>query len=458
MRSFRRVALVLGSAALGILAFPPFGWTALALVAWVPWLAALRGVRPDRALWLGYGHGLLLFGGTLSWLHGIFGLLAWPMLGVLAAFPAAFACLWAALGASLKSWGGRSCGAAIAWIGLEHFRAEWFTLAFPWITPGTALPPGLLTPWIGCCGISGLVIACGCSLLETARAPRVVGALLLAALGASIAWPWRAPDAAPHLRHRVALVQGEGLGLERLLALTRSIAEPVDAIVWPELALSYDPREHPRVEAALRLLLSEVGAELLVIGARARARDGDGASCNAALLLASEGWIGPQPKQRLVPFVEPRRAPRADDRLAHATALGRVATPICFDLDASGVALAAVDAGAELLLVPSLDPASWGRVERLQHAELARHRAAELGLWVAVASGAGRTQVLDPTGSRRAELPLDVPGVLVAEIASVRERTPFSRFGRALGPVCAFLSLALAVGLLLERRKRRPGA
>jgi apolipoprotein N-acyltransferase len=448
------MALIVASAALGILAFPPFGWSALALIAWVPFLAALRDLRPSRALWLGYGHGVLLFGGTLAWLHGIFGLLAWPMIGVLAAFPAVFALLYAALARGVQAWVVRTCGVAITWIGIEHFRSEWFALSFPWITPGTALPPCALTPWIGCCGVSGVVIACGSALLESSRIARALGVLWLAVLGASIAWPARALEIEAPLRRRVALVQGEGLGLERYLALTRSIAEPVDAIVWPELALSYDPREHPRVEAALRELLAEVGAELLVVGARAR--EGDGASCNAALLLAPDGWIGLQPKQRLVPFVEPLRVPRDGDRLAHATSLGRVATPVCFDLDASAVARSAVAEGAELLLVPSLDPAAWGAVQRAQHSELARHRAAELGRWVAVASGAGRTQVLDPVGARRAELPLGEPGVLVAEVGIAGERTPFARVGHLLGPVCTFLTLAAAAGLLLAYGKRPP--
>ncbi|MBL8896211.1 MAG: hypothetical protein JNM84_01225, partial [Planctomycetes bacterium] len=136
---------------------------------------------------------------------------------------------------------------------------------------------------------------------------------------------------------------------------------------------------------------------------------------------------------------------------------GRIATPVCFDLDASAVAAMAVADGSVLVLAPSLDPAAWGTTQRLQHAELARHRAAELGRWIAVASGAGRTQVLDPSGARRAELPLDAVGTLVAEVGFARESTPFARGGRWLGPLCTLLTAALVLGLLAAAVKRRRG-
>jgi apolipoprotein N-acyltransferase len=272
---------------------------------------------------------------------------------------------------------------------------------------------------------------------------------LLAALGTLAALPAHVVQPAPEDRRRVALVQGEGLGLERLLALSRSVGEPIDAIVWPELALAFDPRAFPRVEEALRALLADTGAALLVVGCRAL--DDAGEPQNAARLLGRDGWIGRHVKQRLVPFVDTGRA--SGGVAAHATPLGRIATPICFDLDASALAADAVADGAELLLVPNLDPAAWGDAQRSQHGELARHRAAELGRWVAVASGAGRTQVLDPRGARRAELPLDRPGVLIAEVGTARERTPYARWGRWCGPFCTFVVALLAVALLVAGAK-----
>lgn len=122
---------------------------------------------------------------------------------------------------------------------------------------------------------------------------------------------------------------------------------------------------------------------------------------------------------------------------AWETPLGQVATPICIDNDFSPVVREAVVAGAEFLLVPSMDAAHWTARQHLQHAELFRHRAAENGHWMAVASTSGLTQILDPSGRVTAALPLFEPGVLIGEISTRSPLTPFTRFGHWIGPAPA---------------------
>lgn len=149
-----RLLLTLLSTGLGILCFPPFHWHPLALVASIPLLLALRDAPPRQAVGLGLLYGLGLFAGTLNWLAALFGSMAVLLFFILAIFPTFFGVGMASLRGTLGDSKWLPLAIGILWTGLEYFRGEWFTLRFPWITPGTALPPGYLTPFIGVYGVS----------------------------------------------------------------------------------------------------------------------------------------------------------------------------------------------------------------------------------------------------------------------------------------------------------------
>jgi apolipoprotein N-acyltransferase len=101
-----------------------------------------------------------------------------------------------------------------------------------------------------------------------------------------------------------------------------------------------------------------------------------------------------------------------------------------------------------------MDAASWTARQHLQHAELARHRAAENGRWFVVSSSSGLTQVIDPHGRRIAQLPLFDPGVLVAQVGKRSDLTFYTRLGWLIGPTCTVLSVLLLVASsVLSRRQ-----
>lgn len=60
-----RLLLVVLGAGLGILVFPPVGWSAFAVMAWLPLVFALSDAKPAHAFYPGLLHGVLFFGVTM---------------------------------------------------------------------------------------------------------------------------------------------------------------------------------------------------------------------------------------------------------------------------------------------------------------------------------------------------------------------------------------------------------
>lgn len=151
----RFLGVVLSAGLVGV-SFPPLDWSGAGLVAWVPLMWALRGVDFKWAVRLGVIHGFLAFGITLSWTWNIFGTMAPALWFILALLTGLF-------GAGVylvRSVEGGVQGPVLAmwWTGIEYFRCEVFVLSFPWITPGTALPPSVWTSVVGVYGVSFFVI------------------------------------------------------------------------------------------------------------------------------------------------------------------------------------------------------------------------------------------------------------------------------------------------------------
>lgn len=440
-----RLLLTLSAVGLGVLAFPPFHWHPLALVAPLPFLLALRGARPAAAVLLGLLYGLGIFVGTLNWLVALFGSMAFLLFLILTIFPTIFATITASLGETASERRGFPFAIGVLWAGIEYFRSEWFTLRFPWITPGTALPPGHLTPLIGVYGVS-LLVATGCACLVW-RKPKT-GAVLLVSVALATYLP-QPPSGETTLK--IAAIQGEEVSFDELLHLSHDTPGKVDAFVWPELSVVPDVRTKPEQVKALQELLKEKGADLITLGTVTKLEDERW--MNTALTLGPDGVIGVHDKNRPVHFMDDGQP--ATEASVIETPLGKIATTICFDNDYEEVPRRVVTDGAELLLIPSMDAVHWTARQHLQHAELARHRAAENGRWVVVSSSSGLTQTIDPRGRRVARLPLFEPGFLVSEVGTRSGLTPYTRFGWLVGPACTILAVLLMIlSSILSRRKR----
>jgi predicted amidohydrolase len=148
--------------------------------------------------------------------------------------------------------------------------------------------------------------------------------------------------------------------------------------------------------------------------------DGDDI-CNTAVLVGPDGLIGSYRKTHL-PYLGVDRFTRPGDELAlFDTPLGRIAIEICYDLRFPELTRSLALAGADIVVLPT----NWP-VEAQANAELlAPARAYENRIYLLVANRVGRertaefcgrSQIVDPTGTRLAETDTTSEALLVADI------------------------------------------
>lgn len=440
MSIFVRVGLVLLSAVLGVLVFPPFGLWWLAVVAWVPLFFAIQGLSARPAFYVGLGQGFLLYGVTLSWLWGLFGpasVVLWIVIGAFVGVACALISFY-----KLSGFLGSVLAAAI-WVGCEFFRAEIYALHFPWITPGTGLPPNWLSPVVGVYGVSFLVIL-GSILLREAGKKRMLGvSFLVVLLGSGFVNP-----VSEGADVEVLALQNEEGSFEDKFEQTVGAFDGHAAIVWPELSLGRDLDEVGRLKGRLY----EFGRRndvVMVVGGSVDS--GEEMAYNAAITLDAGVEVGTHFKNKPVPLFNDGK--KGTEARSIVTSMGVIGTPICFDCDHESVIRRMVADGAEVILAPSLDAKPWSARQHDQHAELFRHRAAENGRWVVVAASSGRTQIIDNYGNRVATIPLMEPGVLEGEVRLETGRTLYNRYGWVTGWVCLVVAgMALLVAFFRNIR------
>ena len=445
-----RIIFVVLSSAMTVMVFPPAEIWWMGLLAWFPLLIGLHGVSPKIGFRLGLLWGLLTYAVTLSWLWSVFKFPAvgfWLLLGCfIGVFGVAYG--WVTTEKRKALWPGLL--AAVLWVGIEYFRGELFTLRFPWITPGTGLPPNALTPIIGVYGVTLVVLLGSAWLVTPGWLARLTGAGTLLVMTAFVM--------GPQMFHRfvggpvsngvfkVALVQSEEPSIDSYLDLTNSVPEVVDAVVWPEHSVSAtDVRKEVWSMEYLNRLVGD-RTKIVTVGTRT---DLEGVKWyNTAVTIGEEGVIGTHNKNRPVHFFNDGEA--AGDQKPFKTPVGMVATPICFDCDYSGVARRLTKNGAEVFLVPSMDPKSWTAKQHEQHGVLFRHRAAENGRYFAVASSSGVTQIIDQAGGVVKRLPLMEDEVLVGMVGLAQRQTYFTRRGWRLAPLCMWITLGILLWVFTE--------
>lgn len=256
MKIWYRILLIILSAGLITLTFESYNSpiSLLPLFAWIPFFIALQGISFRAGFRLGILQGFLMFSGTITWLYEIFGTLAPTLWFILALFFGAFGAL-----STLPILRNSPILLATIWTGLEYYRAEHFYLSFPWITPGTGMNPSVLTSIIGVYGVTFLIILS--SLYLTKRRFNLGGFLLLTLL--AISFDSNRPEI--QSPHRVALVQNESLNFDSYLIESQELKGEVDFIVWPELAINFDPNHQTFALKKIDTLLDS-STSLLVSG------------------------------------------------------------------------------------------------------------------------------------------------------------------------------------------------
>ena len=479
------VALGAVSAAMLILAFPPYNIWPLIFVAFVPMVLADNRVLPLRLAGLASAVGVGLW--LLVYLTMIFGL-------------------------SLDTWFMQAIAVLVGLLGFlsgrglrvfhEQTRYRWFVLSgivgivgvemirsfIPIIATHAFVGHAVHTqPWLiqpvsifSIYGLDVLIMLVNFALALAAldlfdrrwrwdELPAVdgrmrrrwlagTGILVVAWLGLSLSLLAGAPEDAPSVR--VAGVQhgyvrpghmdpdSQEARLEALSTRTRAAAgQGAQLVVWPELGLGFDPQAQHTEE--LRALAAETGAHILI--GYGLVSEGDWR--NEAVLLTPAGKFL-EVYGKNYPSGEPRIV-SSGVYPVYDTPLGRLAPISCNDVNNTAAARIPAAKGAQLVMVPTRMFAGVFKELPVQSV----FRAVENRVATVMVDGAFRITMVDPYGRILANqsLPDGGANTLIADVPLGSPNTIYTRLGDWVGWLSLGGFIALAVVQEVTKRQRKEG-
>jgi apolipoprotein N-acyltransferase len=424
----------------------------------VPWFVVLPRLSPDTAGTTGVLMGFVFYRIGLAWLLGIHGLLGAITILVLS--------VWMALASQCaRHIMTRLSSASMIWVlpfvftGQEILRCEGLAqFRFPFLALGYSQSPNHAVAQIASIGgvysITFLVVLVNAVIAHAVihHDRRSVGWLLatIAMVGSltMIVSASRHPVANPV---NVACVQAENARNRDWLALTRRALEHPSRpryVVLPEHTIAdYARPTHPLVRGLADLARSYHAC--ICVGAHTPAAPGS--SCdydNVSMLIGPDGTIvGKQAKFVPLPFFNDGAPARTQSTFV--TPSGTAGTYVCYDGLFTDIPRRTIDLGAQMLLVPNMDPQRWSAQERWQHAGMAPLRCIELRRCAVRANSAGVSQIIDTTGRVVAQrTDVEGPGILVGTVDPNHERTWFVRGGHLLARVLGVMYLIVVVAML----------
>lgn len=506
---------MLGALALAF-AFPKNGQAWLAPFGAAALFWAWQRLSWKRAFFTGWFAGTIFFAINYSWFTYTVGSYVGSLAFAVVLIPALVEALAWALSAVCFAVALRLCPAWLAPVAAAAAFTvfEWLRsigpVAVPFAQIGysqTSTPLGIFAAYIGCFGVTFVVMLLGGYLALAVRTRR---ARALATCAVIVGIAWAACYAAWPARHtvvptlRVAAVQGNipqslkandvQLGVDRYTAMTKRLAPLHPALViWPETVILTNlnfsdrywalsqlaPDERSDIEAQkayaakLRAQFAALAKSLnttLVVGSQDLHNGDEGLKIyNALYTFAPTGALmNVYDKRQLVPFAESLPAPAIFGHLPSANLIGRFghgrvnavipaggmlfAPLICWESAFADLVHAQLQGGAQVLIVPTDDAWFGDSSGTYQHAQIAQMRAIESGEWVVQAASTGISGIISPDGRWVESLQLDKQGVVVGNVGL----PPGSFFAR-IGPDpvaygCAVLYVLLILPSVMLKR------
>ncbi len=481
----RRTTLLLavGGGLLTEAGFPGLGWWPLTVVGLALLFLALAR---DSARWnalVGLLFGLALFVPHVTFVEAAVGLVPWLALaGAEAGLVAVFAAAWSWARRGEVIWRAARFQVpvyAALWVAVEELRSVWPFGGFPWGRLAFAQADSPLGRWAWAGGVplvSFLVAAAAAVLALGIVAARRVdlgvasGTLLgvAAILGSGLVLPLS--SAPTDGRLEVGAVQGNvpdrGLdsfsqarevlrnhveGTERL---AQAASRPLDVVLWPENSTDIDPRADTEAAGLVSRAAAAVDAPILV---GTDHYPETGGRLNSALLWdprngpgASYDKLHPTPFAEYIPMrglaravsdavdrvqtdMIPGSTVGAMDvdvpRLARTVTLG---VGICFEVAYDDIIRNTVQAGAELIVIPT-NNATFGRTDlSVQQLAMSRIRAMEHGRATVQVSTVGVSAFIDPAGVVLEQTDHWAAQQMAAALPLRTSLTPATRFGDAV--------------------------
>jgi len=470
-------------------AFAPLGWWWSAVPAFA--ILALVLHRPATTAPGGFGYGLLFglafYIPLLPWISGLVGAVPWLALALLCAlFPAVFGLL----AMTVRTLPGWPLWFAVLWVAVEWLKSTVPFGGFPWGVAAYSQSGGpLLTlARIGGAPLVSLAVtligfalcALAVELVDWMRRDRnavappsvVTAGVLIAAtlLAVGLVAPEvrrsaTGADGEPAVT--VAIVQGNvpRLGLEfnaqrravldNHVAQTLKLAEEVHAgrapqpqfVVWPENSSDIDPLANDDAAAQITTAAQAIGAPILIGGvvATADATPENPTATNSVIVWDPQTGPGERHDKKIVqPFGEylPWRdffrhlssyadragyfVPGTGNGVVHAAGVP-IGVTTCWEVIFDRAAREAVEAGAQVLAVPS-NNATFDQTMSEQQLAFARLRAVEHNRYVLVSGTTGISAVIAPDGRVLAKTEFFTPAFIDTQIRLQTAVTPATRF------------------------------
>ena len=477
-----------GAGVLFTLAFAPFDYAYLSILALSLLFACWQDISPRRALLRGYLFGLGEFGLGVSWVYvsihdfGGAGIASAGALTTLfVAFWAVFPALAAYLCAKLTNIN-RVLLMPVIWLLVEYLRGYWVLDGFPWLLAGYSqleTPLAGYVPVIGVYGTGFLVALSASFILFFAQYKNVKIAGVLVVLwvigGYLQTVQWTEAIGTPI---KVALIQGnitqdkKWLPENKIntLRLYKTLTEQhwdAKVIVWPESSIpAYLSEVNEIFLMPLNQLAQQHNTDLIV---SLPIDSASGERYNAAMTLGSH--IADYRKKHLLPFGETMpwqplsgfilsqlklrlgdfTAGASNQPLLSAGGYSFI-TSICYEDVFGDYAIKGLENAAYLINVTN-DGWFGDSIEPHQHLQMARMRALETGRFLLRSTNTGLTAIIAPNGSIIQQLPLFEVAVLSDNIIPMRGLTPYAKIGDA--PIMYVIALLLLGLLLYSRLKLR---
>ena len=439
-------------------AHPAAGWLifgyALALVQ----LTNQANVR--RAFYVGLATAVAGYAPQLAFFWNIFGPAA-VVLWVILAF-------WIGLFTAIICGATRRWGRAVSlwlipvvWTGVEYFRSELYYLKFSWLNLGYALPGyGTLTLPIkfGMYGEGFLVLAIVTVLAHWRwfRRPQMqwacVTLLSLWLAGFGLAVLLTCMSAARYERQTPPLViTGIQWEFPNAYTVAKSLDQALRKNPDSQIFVLSEYTLEGGVPDNLKTWCREHG-RFLVVGGRDFVTNH--VYYNTAFVVGTNGEVVfSQVKSVPIPFfIDGLPAPR---QAVWNSPWGKIGLCICYDLSFTRVTDELIRQGAQLLIVPTMDVAEWGRHQHELHARVAPVRGAEYGVPIFRLASSGISQAV--TGYGQVVARTTYPGG--GEVLTARLRLPTDGalpVDRYLAPFCvAGTGVIIAALLWLTWRDRR---
>ncbi len=464
------------SAGLLLISFPPFSAGFAAWFGLAPlFCVLLLNNSPRKALNLGYVWGLIFFLGTLHWFYQTVGAFGFILIGILSIFPAIFSSLVTFI---RKKHGPATAAVLIPfiWTGIEYFRSELWYLKFAWA--GLGYSQHAYTPMIQISDITGIygisfVIALSNSSIAlliiyltgirtehpavSRKATLALSAiaLLLVAAESIYGGICMNRDYSSGKWITVAGLQSDVI-TPKELEVTRDelkkASAPVRLIVWPEYSLALFIDESFWMLEGIESVAKDSNAYFLFGGKEKVGKDNyDTKFNNTAFLVSPEGKIaGRAVKMNPIQFFSDGLPGRKFGVLK--TDFAVLGVGICYDMDYTYVSRNLAALGAEMLVFPTLDDATWGRVQHLQHAAMSPFRAVENRRYLFRVAASGVSQMVNTHGRIVDSHGIDFRGAFISRGRLNAHKTIYTRYGYLFSWLCLAVAAAVVINSFFGKK------